>query len=215
MERIRQEDKDAFERAARCVMGGGIVLIPTETYYGLSARYDDETALSRLSGLKGREIKREKPFPLIIGETGLLGMIAQDVSGLERELMERFWPGPLTIVFKAKEGFPSLSMFISTGQKKVAVRMPGPSAALSIARLAGVPLTATSANPSGLPPAASARKAASYFAGGGVDILVDGGELPVSRPSTIIEAGPGDLIRILREGAVPRLELERFFARVE
>lgn len=194
---LKADDKAlSLREAVVAVRSGGIVACPTETFYGLCARYDDEAVLERLYALKGSP-RGEKPFPLIIGSEEALPLVAVEVNEASRRLMKRFWPGPLTLILKAKEG---LSGYISA-EGKVAVRVPGESFALLLARQSGLALTATSANPSGRPPAKSAQEAAEYFAGGGVDILIEGGRSPGQLASTIVEATEGG-VELLREGAI-------------
>ncbi|MDA8169537.1 MAG: L-threonylcarbamoyladenylate synthase [Nitrospiraceae bacterium] len=192
----------ALENAAGVLEKGGIVACPTETYYGLCARFDDENALERLHELKGR--REEKPFPLIIGSLSLLPLLTEETGGLAKKLMDKFWPGPLTILLKARGG---LSGHISRGGK-VAVRMPGESFALELARRCRLPLTATSANISGLPPSQTAEQVLEYF-DGRLDLVVDAGGAPGGLPSTIVDATCGGL-KLLREGATGFEEIKSY-----
>ncbi len=154
-----------------------------------------------LFALKGR--LREKPFPLIIGEAGKLSLIATDLWPVALRLAREFWPGPLTLLLGARAG---LSELISR-DGKVAVRVPGPSFALELAKNFYLPVTATSANPSGLAPAASARGVQDYF-GDGVDLVADGGTAPGGPPSTIVDTAGGKM-QVLREGAITLKEIEK------
>jgi L-threonylcarbamoyladenylate synthase len=195
---IRADEPGALEAAVGVLAGGGLVACPTETYYALVVRYDDEEALRRVFSLKGRA--PEKAVPLIIGSVDDLPTVAAECDGAARALMERHWPGPLTLLFPARAGLPEAI----TSEGSVAVRVPGESFALRLARAAGVPLTATSANPSGDPPARNAEMVVSYFGSApGLlpDILIDGGEAPGGLPSTIVQIVGGQA-RVLREGAV-------------
>ncbi len=192
--------KAALSEAAEVLGRGGIVACPTESSYGLCARYDDQNALERLFRLKGRT--REKPFPLVIGETGKLAALASGVWPAALKLASEFWPGPLTVLLNARAG---LSELLSR-EGKVAVRVPGPSFALELARSFGLPMTATSANPSGLAPATSAGEVQDYF-GDSVDLIVDGGESPGGPPSTIVDVTLGE-IKVLREGAISLDEIK-------
>lgn len=179
---------------------GGIIAYPTETFYGLGARYDMEGSLDRLCAIKQRPL--EKAMPLIIGNRGLLSSLTDSVSIRSAALMDRFWPGPLTLVFPARG---SLSRFITAGTRKVAVRMPGESFGLDLARFTRFPITATSANASGMPPAGDAKMVLEYF-GDSIDLVVDAGPAPGGLPSTIVEA-TGDRIKILREGVIKKESL--------
>jgi len=136
---------------------------------------------------------------LIIGHKGQLSSIAADINNSAIKLMERFWPGPLTLLFPAKK---HLSEFITAGTHKVAVRIPGESFALHLAKHARFPFTATSANPSGMPPARDAETVMRYF-GDQIELIIDCGPSPGGLPSTIVDVTTEDT-RILREGAVKK-----------
>lgn len=201
--------RNALAGARDALQKGGIVACLTETYYGLCASFDDPAALERLFALKGAR-RGAKPFPLIIGSMEALDLIVQTKTPLFKKLAHGFWPGPLTLVAKAR---PHLSPRI-TNEGKVALRLPGASFALDLARAFGRPLTATSANPSGLKPAQTAAQAAGYFKGEklkdkDIDLVVDSGPASSGPPSTIVDA-TGDAPVLLRAGAVPFELIERY-----
>ena len=187
---------EAVLRAASLIGAGGIVAFPTETFYGLGVRYNHTDGIRRLCDIKRRP--PEKAIPLIIGDMAMLQMVAAKVDPLARSIAESFWPGPLTILFEARDELPSL---LTAGTGKVAVRIPGPSIALSLARALPFPITATSANISGTPPAGRPEEVISCF-GDSIDMLLDGGPTPGGRPSTIIDVSGGRL-QLLREGIIP------------
>jgi L-threonylcarbamoyladenylate synthase len=192
---ILPSDSDITLRdAATAILRGGIIAYPTETIYGLGARYDDEHALSRLYELKRRPA--DKTIPLIIGDVSDLAFLVEYVTDSAKKLISRHWPGPLTLVFRAKSG---LSSFI-TCNSNIALRIPGDSFALRLVREAGLPVTATSANISGMLPALNAAMAVEYF-GADIDLIVDGGECRNNQPSTIVDVTSEDF-RILREGLI-------------
>lgn len=203
MRSMRLEDglAEALREAVAVLREGGIVAYPTETYYALGVKFDNERALGRLHELKRRP--RERTLPLIVSSPEELSVLTGRISPLARALMKRYWPGPLTLLFEAREG---LSEFVTAGGK-VAARMPGGKAALALAREAGFPVTATSANPSGEPPARDPEVLIRYFPRG-LDLLLDGGRTPGGPPSTILDA-TGEEPRILREGAVIPEEVRR------
>ena len=176
---------------------GGIVAYPTETFYGLGVRFDSEEAIKKLYTIKRRP--EMKPMPLIIGDRKLLSLLVTGINNRSSLLMDRFWPGPLTLLLPAKK---NLSEFITAGTKKVAVRIPGESFALQLAKSADRPITSTSANPSGMPPAQNARTVLRYFQSK-IDLVIDGGPAPGRLPSTLIEV-TGDEVKILREGAIKK-----------
>jgi len=176
---------------------GGIIAYPTETFYGLGAKFDMEDSLKKLYDIKQRP--EEKAMPLIIGNKELLTVITASMNKTAVSLMDRFWPGPLTLIFPAKE---NLSEYITAGTHKVAVRIPGESFALYLAITASFPITATSANLSGTSPAQDAETVIRYF-GDKIDLIIDGGTTSGGLPSTIVDV-TGDEIKLLREGAVKK-----------
>lgn len=189
--------KNVIHTAMETLEKGGIVAYPTETFYGLGVRFDSEEAIKRLYTIKHRP--EMKPMPLIIGDRKLLSLLVTGINNRSSFLMDRFWPGPLTLLLPAKK---NLSEFITAGTKKVAVRIPGESFALQLAKSANRPITSTSANPSGMPPAQNARTVLRYFQNK-INLVIDGGPAPGRLPSTLIEV-TGDEIKILREGAIKK-----------
>lgn len=182
-------------RALQILKKGGIVAYPTESFYALGVMINNETALKRLYALKKRPL--EKAMPLIIGNKGALVSIVKSIPLQAEKLIKKFWPGPLTIIFEAKDIVPELL----TGKKKtVAARIPGDSFALYLAKAAGFPITATSANLSGKAPAQEPQEVMDYF-GEGIDLIIAGGKTPGGKPSTIIDVTVTPP-KILREGAI-------------
>ncbi len=205
--KLGRENTDTAINAALVVLErGGIIVYPTETFYGLGVRFDLHESLRRLYILKKRP--REKAMPLVIGQRELLPLITsekwlRDIPVSAKLLMDRFWPGPLTLLLPAREG---LSEYLSADTGMIAVRIPGESFALRLARKAGFPITATSANQSCMPPAEDIETVINYFAKG-IDFVIDGGRTPGGLPSTIVDASR-ERITIVREGAIRKGELE-------
>jgi L-threonylcarbamoyladenylate synthase len=189
--------EQVLHRTVDILKNGGIVVYPTETFYGLGVKFDMEDSLKKLYDIKQRP--EEKAMPLIIGNKGLLPVVAASINDMALLLIDRFWPGPLTLIFLAKE---NLSEYITAGTHMIAVRIPGESFALHLAKTANFPITATSANPSGLPPAQDAKTAKRYF-GDKVDLIIDGGHISGGLPSTIVDV-TGNKIKILREGVIKK-----------
>jgi L-threonylcarbamoyladenylate synthase len=186
---------DTCTRTLEVLRNGGIIAYSTESFYALGVLATDELAVRRLFKLKNRS--SDKPLPIIIGNSDMLPGIVKDVPYQARALMEQFWPGPLTIIFKALGVLPVML----TGEgRNVAVRVPGDSAALCIARTLEVPITATSANISSDPPANTTEAVINYF-GNNVDLILDTGKSRGGWPSTIIDATV-DPPAILRQGSV-------------
>jgi len=195
--------EEVLSSAVDELKNSGIIAYPTETFYGLGTKFDMEDSLKRLYDIKQRP--KEKPMPLIIGNKELLSFVAASVNRIALSLIDRFWPGPLTLILPAKE---NLSDYITAGTGKVAVRIPGESFALSLAKTANFPIIATSANLSGMPPAQDTEAVIRYF-GDKIDLIFDGGSTTGGLPSTIVEV-TGDEITILREGAISTESIRKF-----
>ena len=174
---------------------GGIVAYATESFYALGVMATDADAVKRLFKLKKRPA--DKPLPLIVGSMDILKSIINEVPAGAEELMDTYWPGPLTLVFDAGEHVPAL---LTGGTGNVAVRIPGESTALFIAQRLKLPVTATSANLSGGRPAKTPEEIIDYF-GDNIDLIIDAGISPGGKPSTIIDVTFMP-VRILREGRV-------------
>ena len=175
---------------------------PTETVYGLGADPFDRGAVNRIFRIKGRD--PGKPISLLIPDVDTLEDIVQEVPALGRELMDRFWPGPLTLVLKAS---PHLPEELLSGGDSIAVRISSHPIAAALLRKLGGPLTATSANRSDQAPCRSAAEVARIF-GDELDLVVDGGPSRTDRPSSIVDVSSGHTV-LLREGAVAAEEMEQ------
>jgi L-threonylcarbamoyladenylate synthase len=145
--------------------------------------------------LKGRSFK--DPIPIVARDREMVEGLVGAIPRVAEVLIERYWPGPLTIVFKAKETVPAL-LTAHTG--KIGVRISSSSETQMLLNALGSPLTATSANPSGKPPAVEATEVLDYF-NGNIDVIIDGGRLYAKRPSTVVDV-TGAHLEVLREGAV-------------
>ena len=179
---------------------GGVIAYPTETFYGLCVDPFNEEAVERLFTLKGRTAKN--PVSVIIPDVSMLEKVAVEVTPLARTLIKRFWPGPLTVIFKARPNVPAL-LLGSTG--KIGVRVSSSPVAKRLSETLSSPITATSANPSGSPPPASAEEVLAYF-NGSIDVLIDGGRLPGRLGSTVVDA-TGESLAVVRAGEVPTEEI--------
>ena len=199
---------DAVRTTADILNKGGVIAYPTETFYALGVKFDLLHPLQRLYELKKRP--REKAMPVIIGRRATLSQVVSPewlahAPQSALSVMDRFWPGPLTLLIPAQEGLPG---YLTADTGMVAVRMPGESFALHLAQHAGFPITATSANLSGTPPADSTEMVIRYF-GEGLDLVVGGVQTPGGLPSTIVDVS-GGRVTIVREGVITRDEIERF-----
>ena len=180
--------------AALAVQRGQLVVLPTDTVYGIGADAFDADAVRRLLAAKGRG--REMPPPVLVSAATTLDALAVGVPSYARALMEALWPGPLTLVCRQQ---PSLHWDLGDTRGTVAVRMPDHEDALELLARTG-PLAVSSANRTGMP-AATDADAAEQMLGKSVAVLIDGGPTPGSTPSTIVDV-TGSKGRVLRLGAV-------------
>lgn len=193
---------DGLSAAVDTLARGGIVVYPTETLYGLGADAASDAALRRLAGLKGRGAA--KPFPVLVSSRSMLLEIVAALSGAAERLIEEFWPGALTLVLPARA---HLSPLLTANRGTIGVRISSHPVARSLVERLGRPVTATSANPGGEPPAMEVAQARRYF-GSAVDAYVDGGPTGGEPASTVVDLSAGPP-RLLREGAIPVAMIER------
>ena len=190
-------DSRVIEQAARIIRGGGLVAFPTETVYGLGADATSEPAVRRIFEAK----RRPADNPLIAHVSGreMLDRVASGVGITAERLIERFWPGPLTLVLKRK---PILAESVSAGLETVAVRMPDNRVALKLIQQSGVPLAAPSANVSGRPSPTTADHVLRDLEGR-VDMIIDGGATNIGIESTVVDLTANPPV-ILRPGWITR-----------
>lgn len=187
------------DEATRALAAGGLVVLPTDTVYGIAADAFRPEAVQALLDAKGRG--RQMPPPVLIGDVRTLDGLADDVPDEVRELVTRHWPGPLTVILKAQ---PSLQWDLGETRGTVALRMPDHELALAVLRRTG-PLAVSSANTTGSP-AATTAAAAEEMLGRSVRVYLDAGDSPGGVASTIVDA-TGPQLRILREGALSAKDL--------
>ena len=191
--------------ASEVISNGGVIAFRTDTFYGLGVDPFNAAAVARLKQLKGRE--DNKPILLLISDADQVRRLITTRSDRFKIAVREFWPGPLTIVGSA---VPQLPAEITAGTGTVGVRLPADESVRELVRQCGRVLTATSANPAGREPARSAQEVASYFTTK-LDLIVDGGEVTASEPSTVLDVLTSPP-RIVREGAIPRSVIEQLFA---
>lgn len=195
-------------RAARKAIGlGELIVLPTDTVYGIAADAFSPSAVDRLLQAKGRG--RQSPPPILISGIAVLDALAVDVVAPVRKLAETFWPGPLTIVVAAN---PSLEWDLGDTGGTVALRVPNDDFTLEVLRETG-PLAVSSANKTSLAPAVTVKEAQEMLQDS-VSVYLDGGPASEDRvASTIIDAtrltNEGGTIRILREGKITATQLKQ------
>lgn len=180
--------------------GGGLVAVPTETVYGLAGNGLDEKAVAEIYEVKGRP--EVKPLSLMVHDAASMERYCESVPPQAYTLAKRFWPGPLTIVMKAKPCVPEI---VRAGGETVGLRCPDHPLTLELLEKSRVPFAAPSANPSGEPSPKNADSVLKYF-DGKIDAVLDGGECGIGRESTLIDLSRTPY-RILRQGALPADEI--------
>lgn len=192
-----------LKEAAQVARAGGVLAVPTESFYALGASATASAAVSRVQAIKGRP--DGKPLLVLIARREQVAAFVLDVPQAGAILMQRCWPGPLTIVFPAAAGLPD---GLTAGTGTVGLRLSAWPTLQEILCETG-PLTGTSANVSGRPPMRTAEEVEAAF-GSQVDLILDAGPTPGGAPSTVVTVnGPP---QILREGPVSRQQLQAVFA---
>jgi len=182
-------------KAVAVLRNGGIVAFPTETFYGLAADAANARALDRIFAIKGRSFNN--PIALIISREDELAPLTDHVPAASRTLMAAFWPGPLTLVFKAS---PAVGPLLTAGTGKIGTRISSHPVACSLAAALGRPITATSANLSGGTECTTAEEVKRQLAGARITVI-DGGPTPGGRGSTLLDVTVTPPA-LLREGAI-------------
>ena len=194
-----EEREAAIEAAAMAIRQGRLIVLPTDTVYGIAADAFSPDAVAALLDAKGRG--REMPPPVLVSAATTLDALAVGIPAYARALVEEFWPGALTIVCRQQS---SLQWDLGETRGTVAVRMPDDEVALAVLERTG-PLAVSSANLSGRPAARDADEAESML-GDAVEVIVDAGTTPGADASTIVDC-TGTEGRILRRGAISLDEL--------
>lgn len=197
---------EALEAAATAVKDGKLIVLPTDTVYGIGADAFNKDAVQALLDAKGRG--REFPPPVLIGDPNVMHALGLDIPPIIEDLVEEYWPGALTVIVKAQ---PSLHWDLGNTKGTVALRMPDHEAAIALLKKTG-PLAVSSANKHGGDAAKSVMDAAVQL-GDAVEIYVDGGKSRIGESSTIIDAtvNPPE---ILRRGALSEEEIVAKFGEI-
>ncbi|HJQ04363.1 MAG TPA: L-threonylcarbamoyladenylate synthase [Nocardioides sp.] len=195
-----EEIEAALDAASLAVRRGQPIVLPTDTVYGIGADAFDPAAVARLLEAKGRG--RDMPPPVLVTSAATLDALASRVPDYVRTLVERFWPGPLTVVCHQQ---PSLQWDLGETRGTVAVRVPDHEVARRLLERTG-PLAVSSANLTGEAAATDADDAVTML-GEAVEVVIDAGTSPGGEPSTIIDA-TGERPRLLRAGAIPVADLD-------
>ncbi len=207
--KINSENPEAslVKYAADQIRAGEVLGMPTDTFYGLAADPFNLRAVDRVYDIKTRS--RHKPLSLLIESVDQAEELAKKLPEEFYALARKFWPGPLTVIVKAGSRLP-LKVTANTGN--VALRVPNAKIPLAVVTAAAIPITATSANLSGAAECTTAEQVHDQLHGR-ISIIVDGGISPRDIPSTIIDLSDEETRwKIIREGAIPKEEISKFFA---
>jgi L-threonylcarbamoyladenylate synthase len=194
----------ALHRVVRILRSGGVIVFPTDTFYGLGGDGFSPAAIRRIFNLKSRDASR--PLLVLVSDLEMVRRLARDIPPVFWKIAEEFWPGPLTIALRASAAVPGELL---GGGESLAVRLPAVPWLRELVREAGIPVIATSANISGEGEISAAARAQRIF-DGRVELIVDGGMTPGGAPSTVLDL-TAEPPRIVREGAVSIGRLVEFF----
>lgn len=194
---------ESIAKAAAAIQGGGLVVYPTDTVYGLGCDPFDEISVNRLTTVKGRS---KGNLPVLVGTLSKAKELG-DINGYVETLALRYWPGPLTIVVPSQATLP---LQVTGLEKMVGLRIPGRQDTLDLISKSGGALVGTSANIAGSPSSRSAEDAFKVFEGK-VDVVLNGGIASTSLESTVVRQNKSG-IQVLREGAIGSKELRKALA---
>ena len=200
-------DQAAMDAAVGAINAGELIVIPTDTVYGIAADAFNKAAVQRLLDAKGRG--RQMPPPVLIGQVETLPALASQVPGYAQAMLDDLWPGALTLIFHEQ---PSLAWDLGITRSTVAVRMPADERALAILKRTG-PLAVSSANLTGQEAALNVADAQEQL-GESVSVYIDGGPAQIGQASTIVDV-TGSVPRILRTGAISVEKLREYNNAIE
>lgn len=204
---VNNIDYDIIAQAGEVLRDGGLVAFPTETVYGLGANALDESASAKIYQAKGRP--SDNPLIIHICEISALDKIVDEIPETAQKLVQKFWPGPLTMIFKKKSIVP---YGITGGLDTVAVRMPDSKIALELIKAGGGYIAAPSANTSGRPSPTKATHVIEDLSGK-VEMVIDGGMVGIGIESTIVDV-TSEIPMILRPGYINKEMLEEIVGKV-
>ncbi len=199
----KNPETDLLKQATDIIINGGVIGYPTETIYGLGADALNEKAVERIYELKGRE--KNKPILILAENIDQVKQLTSSFSKSAQILANKFWPGPLTIVFPAAD---RLSHLLTGDSRTIGIRISDNKICQQLLKLTGVPITSTSANISGGGNPVSAKEVEKTF-GDKLDMIIDGGETYAGVPSTVVSVSESSVV-VLREGAILKSNIVKF-----
>jgi len=192
---INSKRKRSVTEAAQAILDGGVIVYPTETIYGLGANALEPQIVERVYDIKER--KKSNPILVLIPDRSALDELALGIPEVAEKLMSKFWPGALTIVFKAA---PIVSRTLTAGSGKLGIRLSSDEFCRDLLSICKIPITSTSANLSGEPNPNSIGMINRRVLEA-VDLIVDAGDLVSQTPSTVVDVTKGK-VELVREGAI-------------
>ncbi len=190
-----------LKQVAESIVKGKIVVFPTETVYGIGANAFDEKAVKRLYDIKQRNLSQ--PTSVLVSNMEMINSISEDITDVEYKIMEKFFPGPLTIILKKKNVVPNI---VTANQATIGVRMPNSEIARKLVEYANVPIATPSANISGKPSGTQLEVILEEFKDK-VDYFIDGGASKLGVSSTIVKV-VGGTPQILRQGSITKEQID-------
>lgn len=201
-------DLDVFSEASKYIKTGGLVAIPTETVYGLAADGLNPAAIRRIFEVKNRPM--DNPLILHVGKIEDVYILAKDIKEEDIKILEKLWPGPLTVVLKKKDIVP---IEVSAGLDTVAIRIPQNEITRKFIEICETPLAAPSANTSSKPSPTNVKDTLEDM-NGKIEAIIDGGECNIGIESTVLDL-TSDTPTILRPGFYTKEDLEKYWDRVD
>lgn len=199
-------EKKKIEEVIKTMKKGGIIAFPTETVYGLGTSIFNKKGIAKIYQIRKRPAK--KALLILIASKKDLKKYVKDIPALAKKLIKKFWPGPLTLIFKKKKIIPD---FVTAGKKTVAVRMPENKFLLTLIKKFGQPIVAPSANLSGKKSPITAHQVIKNFSGK-IDLILDGGKTKYKKESTILDLTQTSP-KILRDGVMAK-KIKKFLINI-
>ena len=199
---------DELKSISKVIKAGGLIVFPTETVYGIGADATNKDAVAKIFKAKGRP--QDNPLIVHVDSIKMVKRYVSSINDTEKKLMEKFWPGPLTIILKSNGILPDN---VTAGLSTVGIRMPDNNIALEIIKQADIPIAAPSANVSGRP---SGTKLEDIYdeLKEKVEVFVDGGDTDIGIESTVVKVDEENVVNILRPGKISKEDIEEIGLRV-
>lgn len=205
---LQSPEEAILTEATRIVSGGGVIVYPTETLYGVGADARSASAIAKV--IRAKKRRDNKPILTIIHSVEMLSQLVAEIPSSAEVLVKEFWPGPLTLVFKSRSEIPEE---LTQGSGTIGVRIPSSTFCLALLQRCNCPLTSTSANISGEPVHRTIEEI-KHAVNQEVDLYIDAGELPDSKPSTIVSV-VGGKPKLIREGVISFEVLRKFVSDIQ